>query len=87
MSSRRPRIFLSDATADRAIAAYVEEHLRAIIANADVYRTSRTGQLTAGVGWFAEIESNLRRATTFIVLVTPCRATTAGGFISRPEPH
>lgn len=66
-----PLVFLSHATLDAELAAYVEETLRASIKPVRVFRTSRPGQMTAGQGWFEEIRQNLLRAHAYVVLVTP----------------
>lgn len=65
------RYFLSHAASDAALAAFVEEQLRRLVPNGDVFRTSRTGQIPVGDEWFRVTTDNLRTADCYIVLLTP----------------
>ncbi len=64
-------LFLSHAAADAELAEYLEMQLKISIPDLDVFRTTRVGQIPAGKPWLAYIQTHLRNATRFLILLTP----------------
>jgi hypothetical protein len=64
-------LFISHASVDAEVAAYLEQEARRSIAGLEVFRTSRPGQIGPGVEWAAEVKERLREATLFLILLTP----------------
>lgn len=67
----KPVVFLSHSAADAALAEWLEAAIRGSIANTEVFRTTRLGQIPSGLAWFQHIGEHLRGATKYIVLITP----------------
>lgn len=65
-----PKIFLSHAAADAALAEFVEQTITGLETNATVFRTTRPDQLPSGESWFRTIEENLRSSSAYLVLLT-----------------
>lgn len=66
-----PLLFISHASVDAGIAAYLEAQARASIPGVDVFRTSRVGQIRPGAEWADVVKSNLRDASLFLIVLTP----------------
>jgi hypothetical protein len=71
VATPRQHIFLSHAAADVALAAFFEEQVNAAIPCAEVFRTTRVGQIPSGLPWFEHITSHLKTARQYLVLLTP----------------
>lgn len=67
----KPVVFLSHAAADAALAEYVEQIIRRDVANIEVFRTTRLGQIPPGKAWFQHITNHLSGASKYVVLLTP----------------
>jgi hypothetical protein len=64
-------LFLSHSSADRHLASFIEETLRAAIPGLEVFRTTRVEQIPAGKAWFEVVADHLRSADRVLVLLTP----------------
>jgi hypothetical protein len=73
----KPVVFLSHAAADAALAEYVEQIVRRDVANHEVFRTTRLGQIPPGKPWFQHIVEHLSGASKYVVLLTPASQTRA----------
>ena len=64
-------LFLSHSGADSELAGFLDDQLRRLVPDCEVFRTSRTGQIIPGDEWFRVITDNLRQAASYLILVTP----------------
>jgi hypothetical protein len=69
------KIFVSHAALDGELAQLIEQQIRLANPKADVFRTTRVGQIPAGKEWLAFIQQNLRDADAYIVILTPWSMT------------
>jgi hypothetical protein len=71
-STHQPkRIFLSHASDDGALALHLANVLRQDPGNLKVFVASRAGDIPPGADWLDVIESELRVADTYVLLLTP----------------
>lgn len=64
-------IYIIHAATDGAIAAVLKSELERLISGIRVFVASKPGDIPTGADWLNEIQTNLRDAQTFIVLLTP----------------
>jgi hypothetical protein len=65
------RIFLSHAADDAALAHHLANVLRQGADQLDVFVASKAGDIPTGADWLDTIEAELRRADTYVLLLTP----------------
>lgn len=65
------RVFLSHASDDGALALHLANVLRQDPGNLKVFVASRAGDIPPGADWLEVIESELRVADTYVLLLTP----------------
>jgi hypothetical protein len=65
------KVFLSHAALDRHVAEFVAGELRKQRADLDVFVASRSGDIRADEEWLRAIQSQLRAADAYCVLMTP----------------
>jgi hypothetical protein len=64
-------LFLSHSSADRHLASFIEDTLRAAIPGIEIFRTTRVEQIPAGKPWFEIVQQHMRSADRVLVLLTP----------------
>ena len=64
-------VYIIHAATDGALAAVLKSELERLIPGLRVFVASKPGDIPTGVDWLNEIQTNLREAKTFIVLLTP----------------
>lgn len=88
----RRRLFLSHSAVDVQLAAFLQTTAASSIPNVEVFRTTRVGEIPAGRAWFDKIETELRAADCFLVLLSHasmarpwvCFETGAAWYSKRP---
>src|SRR2546422_9459049 len=65
------RVFLSHAADDAALALHLANVLRKGADQLDVFVASKAGDIPTGVDWLDTIEAELRKADTYVLLLTP----------------
>jgi hypothetical protein len=63
--------YIIHAAADAAIAAVLKTEIERLIPGLRVFVASKPGDIPTGADWLNEIQTNLREAQTFILLLTP----------------
>jgi hypothetical protein len=64
-------VYIIHAATDAKIAALIKSELERLLPERKVFVASRPGDIPTGAEWLTEIQTNLRQAKVFVILLTP----------------
>src|SRR5688572_13589793 len=67
----RPHLYIIHSAADKALAVFVKSQCEEHVKGLRVFLASNAGDIPIGSEWLTEIQTNLQKATSFLLLLTP----------------